>query len=311
MRETRRTVVRLAVAAALAATGVFVLTHSGGDDGAAAAKAYGQASQSQSANAANAASAAPSTTAPQHTPTPSPFSTSRPEPLTVVALGDSVPSATTCDCDGYVEQFGTWLEHTTHRQTVVHNDAVDGWTTADVESSLRSKATRADLSRADLVIIEIGANDFDFGDVDDPACFRDASAHCWAAVNDAMRARLLRIVPAIEAVDANPAVRVTLAGYWNVTRDGMVGRALGANFVTGSDVLTRLVNATIADAARQTGSIYVDFYAPLKGDDGSRDPTNDLLEDGDHPNRAGHTLLTRALITTLQGAGAVASWTQG
>jgi lysophospholipase L1-like esterase len=86
---------------------------------------------------------------------------------------------------------------------------------------------------------------------------------------------------------------------------------MGPQFVTGSDVLTRLVNTTIADAARHTGSIYVDFYAPLKGEDGSRDPTDDLLDDGDHPNQYGHTLLTRALINTLESTGVVTSWAAG
>lgn len=258
-------------------------------------------------------SAATATTSAGPTPSPVPSSPSvtavPPSPLTIVALGDSVPSASTCACNGYVEQLGTWLQHTTHRPTEVHNDAVDGWTSADVEESLRSRATRTDLAGADLVVIEIGANDFDFGDVDDPACFQDPSAPCWADAVRAMRAHLLRIVPAIRELDANPDLRVALAGYWNVTVDGEVGRARGQHFETGSAVLTRLVNTTIEDAAQNTGSLYVDFYTPLKGVDGSRDPTGELLADGDHPNQAGHTLLTQALVATLERTGTVAGWT--
>jgi lysophospholipase L1-like esterase len=128
-------------------------------------------------------------------------------------------------------------------------------------------------------------------------------------VVDELHTRLLRIIPTIRALDTNPDVTIAVAGYWNVTVDGKVGRALGNDFVTGSDVLTRLVNTTIADAAQRSGARYVDFYAPLKGDDGSRDPTEDLLEDGDHPNQSGHTLLSRALITSLVGAGVVRRWT--
>jgi lysophospholipase L1-like esterase len=176
---------------------------------------------------------------------------------------------------------------------------------------LRDKATRADLSHADLVVIEIGANDFDFGNVDDPACFQDPDAPCWRPVLRDMRSRLTRIIPEIRALDSEPNVRVAVAGYWNVTVDGQVGRANGPNFVTGSDVLTRLVNSTIQSTARSTDALYVDFYAPLKGQDGSRDPTDDLLDDGDHPNQSGHTLLTRALIDALQSTGVVTAWTVG
>ncbi|MEO6998451.1 MAG: GDSL-type esterase/lipase family protein, partial [Terracoccus sp.] len=88
------------------------------------------------------------------------------DPLTLVGLGDSVPSATTCGCTGYVELLGQSLHNATQRPVVVHNDAVGGWTTSDVEQDLRSGQTATDLSHADLVTVEIGANDFDLGRVD-------------------------------------------------------------------------------------------------------------------------------------------------
>jgi lysophospholipase L1-like esterase len=297
MPDLARRVVAGAVVALVAGAGAIALRHSSTDAAAGEHPAP--------------VAAASTATGPARSANPTPFSTTPPTPLTVVAFGDSVPAAATCACAGYVEQLGTWLQQTTHRTTLVHNDAIGGWTTADVENSLRSGPSRTDLAHADLVIIEIGANDFDYGDVAKPECFEDPTAPCWRAVLADMRTRLLRIVPEIRALDSDPDVRIAIAGYWNVTVDGKVGRALGPDFVTGSDVLTRQVNAAIADAASRTGSTYVDFYAPLKGEDGSRDPTDDLLADGDHPNQSGHTLLTRALITTLEDIGVVASWTVG
>ena len=77
----------------------------------------------------------------------------------------------------------------------------------------------------------------------------------------------------------------------------------------GSDALTRLVNETIQQVATTTGSVYVDAYSPLKGPTGTRDPTADLLFDGDHPNADGHALLAGAVVDQLSTTGAVPAWT--
>lgn len=229
-------------------------------------------------------------------------------PLTIVAMGDSVPAASSCGCAGYVEQLGDLLEPITRRPSVVHNDAVGGWTSADVEDDLADAGTRADLSDADLVVLEVGANDFDLGRVGDATCFPAAVSRCWADTLAALRSGLLRIIPGIRALDHNPRLSIAVAGYWNVTVDGKVGRALGRDFVAGSDDLTKVVNATIADVAGQTGAVYIDAYAPLKGASGARDPSTDLQADGDHPNASGNALLARSALHALVAAGAVSEW---
>lgn len=231
-----------------------------------------------------------------------------PGPLTLVGLGDSVPAATTCDCNGFVEQLGTRLTALTGRHWEVHNDANGGWTTADVEDDLQAASTRDDLARADLVVVEVGANDFDLDRVDDPACLPASSSGCWSATLQRLRDGLTRIIDHIRHLDARPDLRVAVLGYWNVTVDGSVGTALGEDFVLGSDALTRLVNGSVAAVASSTGALYVDAYTPLKGVDGTRDPTGDLLDDGDHPNAKGHRLLTTAVVDSLEDAGAVLAW---
>ena len=235
-------------------------------------------------------------------PTPSPG------PLTLVALGDSVPAATTCDCAGFVQLIGTRLTTLTGHRWEVHDDANGGWTSADVEDDLRDSPTRDDLARADLVVVEVGANDFDLDRVDDPDCLPASGSRCWSATLRRLRGGLTRIINGIKHIDTRPDLRVAVLGYWNVTLDGAVGTALGEDFVVGSDALTRLVNTTVAAVASSTGALYVDAYTPLKGVDGSRDPTRDLLDDGDHPNARGHTLLTTAVVDTLVDAGAVEVW---
>lgn len=240
---------------------------------------------------------------------PSSTSTTAPTgPLTLVGLGDSVPSATTCNCTGYVEQVGNQLQQATHRPWTVHNDANGGWTTADVENDVNSSPTRDHLADADLVIIEVGANDFNMDRVTDQGCFPAAGSSCWSDTVAGVRDGLTRIIAAIHRIDQRPDLRIAVLGYWNVTVDGAVGRALGEAFVTGSDALTRLVNTTVQQVAAATGAVYVDAYTPLKGPAGTRDPTADLLDDGDHPNAAGHTLLAQAVMARLGSTGAVSAW---
>ena len=198
----------------------------------------------------------------------------------------------------------------TGRTPTVHNDATDGWATADVVADLDSTHTRHDLIGADLVLVEVGANDFDFDGVDDPTCFPAATSPCWNTTVEAMKRGLARIVRTVDAVDANPALRVAVVGYWNLTVDGAVGRGRGPDFVRGSDELTRVVNAAIASVAETNGATYVDAYAPLKGD-GSLDATGHLLDDGDHPNQSGHRLLMQAILSALDADGAVTDWRRG
>ncbi|GAA2467165.1 SGNH/GDSL hydrolase family protein [Terrabacter carboxydivorans] len=247
-----------------------------------------------------------STTSPGATATTPPLP---PGPLTVVGLGDSVPSAETCGCVGYVEQVGSQLQSLTHHSWVVHNDATGGWTTADVADDLGSPSTQSHLASADLVLVEVGANDFNLDRVDDQGCFPAAGSSCWASTITGLHDGLLRIIQGIRGIDHRPDLRIALLGYWNVTVDGSVGRRLGEDFVLGSDELTRLVNTTVEQVATATGSVYVDAYTPLKGVSGTRDPTADLLDDGDHPNATGHVLLANAVIDELRTSGSMGPWT--
>jgi lysophospholipase L1-like esterase len=253
-----------------------------------------------------AATTAPSPSTPAAQPTTTgPAAT---DPLTVVALGDSVPSASTCGCTGYVERLGASLHSRTGRPVTVHNDATDGWTTADVGHDLSSPSTASHLADADLVVIEVGANDFDLDRVDDPACLPASTSPCWSATMADLRTGLADIVSGIRRLDSRPDLRIAVLGYWNVTVDGAVGEERGEAFVAGSDALTRAVNAAIESTADRLGSIYVDAYKPLKGD-GSGDPTSALLDDGDHPDAEGHALIAAAVLGALRAAGAVAEWT--
>ena len=230
------------------------------------------------------------------------------EPLTLVGLGDSVPAASTCGCTGYVELLGQALHASTRRPVVVHNDTSGGATTSDVEKGLRTGQTASDLSHADVVVVEVGANDFDLDRVDDPTCLPAATSPCWADTLTGVSTGLTDIVTGIRDIDVRPDVKIALVGYWNVTLDGDVGAARGKDFVSGSDALTRAVNDTVEAVARRTHAVYVDAYTPFKGS-GALDPTSALLDDGDHLNAKGHAIMEQAVFDALQGAGVVAALT--
>jgi lysophospholipase L1-like esterase len=252
--------------------------------------------------------ATPASPPPQQT-APATSSPSRSQPLQIVALGDSVPSNFGCPCPGYVADVGTVLQSLTHRPSEVHNDAQSGWTTADVLDDLGSGNTPGDLAIADLVIVQIGANDFDPSKVGDPACLPAATSPCWAATLAGLRTGLTRLTQRIRAINRSPGLRIALVGYWNVTVDGQAAQSLGSQYVTGSDELTAVVNQTIEAVAAESHSIYVDAFTGFKGESGTRDPTEDLLEDGDHPNAQGNQLLTAAVRDALERSGAIAAWT--
>ncbi|WP_347350785.1 SGNH/GDSL hydrolase family protein [Intrasporangium sp.] len=234
---------------------------------------------------------------------------SRSDPLRIVALGDSVPADTGCPCRGYVADLGAVLQGLTHRTTDVRNDAVAGWTSADVLTALDSGQLSGDLAGADLVVVQAGANDFDPGRIGDPACPPTATSPCWRPTLATLRTGLVGISRRVRALDTNPDLRIALVGYWNVTVDGAVGQSRGAQFVTDSTALTVVVNDTISAVAAQQHDVYVDAFTGFKGPDGRRDPTPDLQADGDHPNAAGNAILTAAVRYALVDSGALPVWT--
>jgi lysophospholipase L1-like esterase len=219
--------------------------------------------------------------------------------VTVTALGDSVPSGFACHCTTYVQRVGTALGHELGKVPVVHNLAVGGLTSADLRGSLTEPAVRRSLAAADLTLVEVGANDFDESDVSDPSCEPAATSSCYSATLTRLRANVRRIVETAQADQQTPGAQVAVLSYWNVFKDGAVGRARGEAYVAGSDDLTRVVNGVLREVADQEGAIYVDAYSPFKGT-GGRDATGDLAADGDHPNSSGHRLLARAVLAALQ-----------
>src|SRR5215471_9616804 len=91
-------------------------------------------------------------------------STSSPQQTSsIVALGDSVPRGTNCDCTPYPPLTAEGLTSSSGRTVTATNDSVGGYTTANVLHQVESDSRVAgDLGKADVVEIEVGANDVGF-----------------------------------------------------------------------------------------------------------------------------------------------------
>ncbi|MBT9276357.1 SGNH/GDSL hydrolase family protein [Phycicoccus sp. MAQZ13P-2] len=222
--------------------------------------------------------------------------------MTVTALGDSVPSGYGCDCAGYVQTFADLLAARTSRAVAVRNDAAAGATSEDVVAAVLDSAA-VDLAASDVVLVQVGANDVDLDLLDAPSCQRAAVQDCWGADLERLSANLDQVTQMAMASPRHPLV--LLIGYWNVSVDGAVAAARGPGFTAASARLTEAVDAVISGVARRHAALYVDTRGVFDGPDGTRDPTDDLQDDGDHPDADGHDLLARAVLDTALGSGAL------
>ncbi|SEQ15622.1 SGNH/GDSL hydrolase family protein [Microlunatus flavus] len=246
------------------------------------------------------------TAAPSSSSTPSP-SGSTPTPrsgatLQVVGLGDSVTSGYHCDCDDYVTGFAHLLAARDGIAVKATNDGEAGSTSNGLADELDGtdgddRAEQHDVAKADVVVLTMGANDLE------PALDAFRQGSCDASCSDPevaqMQTDLGRVLDRVQTLEGGHA-RVLVTTYWNVFTDGDVARkAERSGYLAWSDTLTRQANQAIATVARQHGATLVDLYAPFKGD-GSKDPTDLLADDGDHPDPAGTAVISKAVLAAYE-----------
>ena len=224
-------------------------------------------------------------------------------PVHVVGLGDSVTSGEHCACDDYVTGFGRLLAKRQGVKVDVNDDGESGSTSDGLADELSGhgrddRSLQADVARADVVVITIGANDLT------PALAAWRSDSCRAACYDPEVARMQgdldRTLDRVQALDGGRA-RVLVTNYWNVFTDGDVARqAERRGYLTWSDTVTRQANQVIATVAAQHRAALVDLYTPFEGADGNSDATDLLAPDGDHPDAAGTALISRTVLATYE-----------
>jgi lysophospholipase L1-like esterase len=214
----------------------------------------------------------------------------------VLALGDSVPSGYHCDCDPFPEAYGAMLSRQTGTHVVVDNRAVGGLDTSGLLAQLRTPDFQNAVRRSDVILLEIGANDFGdhHKDVVDGTC-ETANADCVSDELGSLRDNLNAAIGRIKALRQGQPTTVLTSGYWNVFQDGDVARnAVGESGLQASLALTRRANAVISSVSDEDGVRYVDLYRPFEHS--GRNVTSLMSDDGDHPDAAGHQLIARTLL---------------
>lgn len=177
---------------------------------------------------------------------------------------------------------------------VASNDAVGGYTTADVLTQLRTDPhVGSDVASADVVEIEIGANDVAYGRL----C--GTLVACYRPMIPTTEHNLAEIVAQVHALSAGRTVLVVLLDYWSVWLGGRYAEAQGAAYVEAAAAVTDQMNTVVKATAAQTGSAYVDLRAALKGPEYTADETRFLASDGDHPNAVGHQQIAAAVVDVV------------
>jgi lysophospholipase L1-like esterase len=234
-----------------------------------------------------------------------------PTSVRIVGLGDSIPAAYGCtSCAGFLDLYADTVTAARSMPATVTNFAVGGWTTADLLASVTPGADDAEadpdgvthsISQADIVTVMIGANDYD-EQVDTFAggqCGGPDGLACFSATTEEVTRDLTTILERIRQLRDGRPTTLQVLGYWDVFPDGdFAEQAYGPQFVQDSAKVTQLANAAIKDVAQTEQACYVDLFAPFKGPDGGLDDTSLLIDDGEHPNQAGHQKIADALAAT-------------
>lgn len=256
----------------------------------ASASPSGSASTPLPATTSLPATPAPDTTSLPATTSPSPA----PQPGLVVGLGDSVTSGAACNCTPFVQTYAAALARRDGSPVRAVNLGHGGDTTVELLALLKGDAAaRRALAQASVVVVTIGANDlvpllarWTAGGCDD-ACVQPAVVTMGNGLAAALR----------EIRSQAPHARLLVTDYWNVFEDGDVAVAKrGPGFAPWSDEVTGSANMTICAQAAAVGASCVDLYEPFEGEDGTRNPSALLADDGDHPNAAGHALIAATLL---------------
>jgi acyl-CoA thioesterase I len=212
----------------------------------------------------------------------------------VVALGDSVPRGTNCACTPYPNLTANGLASHTGRTVKATNDSVAGATTSSELRQLNRREVVAHLRAAEVVEIEIGANDVAYSRL----C--GTRVACYAPRIPRIRTNLARIVARVNSLAAGHRELIVLLDYWSVWLGGQFAAAKGHAYVAAAEEMTDRVNSVIRATATASRSAYVDLRAAFKGPSYAYDETHYLSDDGDHPNKAGHKKIATATQSVIE-----------
>lgn len=234
---------------------------------------------------------------PPETPIPTVEPTEAPAGVvSYVALGDSLATGAGASTS-YVAEYAAALEARTRTDIEVTNLAVNGWTSTDLlEAITGDEAMRTAVAGADLVTVDIGANDLlgqlpyyasgNCGGDDNLQCLRDAIGQVeqqWATILDEIIALRDGNVGGIATID----LYQPFVGNPRVADDLDVLRPVMAD-----------LNAVLAEVATARDIPVATVHEAFHGADGTGDPNETFLisVDGLHPSNAGHQAIAQELL---------------
>jgi lysophospholipase L1-like esterase len=195
-----------------------------------------------------------------------------------------VPRGTNCACTPYPNLTANGLASHTGLTVKATNDSVAGATTSSVLRQLNRREVIAHLRAAEVVEIEIGANDVAYSRF------------------PRIRTNLARIVARVNSLAAGHRELIVLLDYWSVWLGGQFAAAKGHAYIAAAEEMTDRINSVIRATATASRSAYVDLRAAFKGPSYAYDETHYLSDDGDHPNKAGHKKIATATQTVIEKA---------
>lgn len=215
---------------------------------------------------------------------------------TALALGDSVPAGTFCRCIPFPDLYARDVSAVAHRAVISVNFAVSGLTSKQLLQQLNDPNVAAAVARSSVVSVTIGANDFNYSS--SASC---VALRCYRPALDQLATNMRTLLARIGQLRDGRTTAVRVVSYWEIWKDGQVGAAFGATYMSVNTRLTAQVNAVLKAAATRASVAYIDLVQPFRGADGDSDDTNLLAADGDHPNAAGHARIAQALIAAGLG----------
>src|SRR5262249_12990600 len=153
-------------------------------------------------------------------------STATSQALSIVALGDSVPRGTNCDCRPYPPLTADGLTTTIGQTVTAANDSVAGYTTSGVLRQLESDSAVIDhVRKARAVEIEVGANDVPYS----KRCGTEVD--CYAPLVPPVEKNLAEIVRRVRELSSGHKALVVLLDYWSIWLGGKYAAEQGDAYV--------------------------------------------------------------------------------
>ena len=229
-------------------------------------------------------------------------------PLTLVALGDSIPYGKDCDgCTGYVALYARSASRALGVPVNVDNRAEHNNldSTRLLAEIRRSASLRTALRGADIVTLTIGHNDTPWASNTDPCDGADSdtadnntidwasyTGPCLATVTAELKSNVGAILAEVKRLRGGKPTAIRVTNFHNDNyRDPTVPRIVDRP----TKVVVDAFSKAICGAAAAAKVPCADVYHAFNGPNGTRYDGPYVASDHVHPNQKGHALIAGLL----------------